>query len=832
MKKLSFKLAFTLLGFLFIILLTQIIKPVQSQWMPAPTEIIQNKKDRELFKEERIAWMENMHRAAPDLDWKSLDQQTRKIKFNSRNEQRKSLQSQGLLNQKNINIPNRTYQREIPGQWFERGSNNLAGRIRTADVDFENNLIYCASSGGNIWRGNLNGEGWVSLNDYFQITGIHFLKQFQINNQQRLLIVNDKQCYRTDNEGLIIDQATGLESFQSWGWIFRGILKNDLEKTIYLGVIEWDYSAWTYLPCIYKSTNGGESFTRILELTSANGFVDGANQFDIWASPETNGDVFIMNDGKCYILFANDELTLMGEFSPSESGNNILIGGIDNNSTFLHCRIGNTLYSSLNNGVSWSTIGNLPSGTFTINSFSCAPNNSNNLVIGNLDGYKTTNGGSDWTLINNWWEYYSDPESKLHADLPEFRYFIHPETNDEFQLISTDGGIYFSSNHFNSVQNISLDGLGVSQYYSTYTARNDPYHVFAGSQDQGFQRHLYESEYDGTLDFEQVISGDYGHIVSGDDGTSLWTNYPGFAMFYPDVANSNSMSTWDFAGSGYLWLPPLMIDPYQNNVAYVGGGGINSQNHMVKLTYGMNGVTAEDLQPTFGAKISAMAWSPLTNHHWYVSTENGEFYYSTTNGQSFSQTSSFTGPGSHYFYGSTILPSPVDNQRVYIGGSGYSNPPVYLSTNGGETFVSFDDGLPNTLVFELVCLPDESMIFAATSVGPYMYSNETGTWEDMSGEYAPDQTYWTVDYIPQIHTVRFGTYGRGIWDYTFDYNPVTLPGDLNQDETVNIQDLILLVQIVLLDMDVTDYELSVGDMNNDELIDIFDIIHLADYLSG
>ena len=124
------------------------------------------------------------------------------------------------------------------------------------------------------------------------------------------------------------------------------------------------------------------------------------------------------------------------------------------------------------------------------------------------------------------------------------------------------------------------------------------------------------------------------------------------------------------------------------------------------------------------------------------------------------------------------------------------------------------------------------MIFAATSVGPYMYSNETGTWEDMSGEYAPDQTYWTVDYIPQIHTVRFGTYGRGIWDYTFDYNPVTLPGDLNQDETVNIQDLILLVQIVLLDMDVTDYELSVGDMNNDELIDIFDIIHLADYLSG
>ncbi len=149
-----------------------------------------------------------------------------------------------------------------------------------------------------------------------------------------------------------------------------------------------------------------------------------------------------------------------------------------------------------------------------------------------------------------------------------------------------------------------------------------------------------------------------------------------------------------------------MIDPYQNNIVYVGGGGINSQNHMVKLTYGISGITAEDLSPTFGAKISAMAWSPVTNHYWYVSTENGKFYYSTSMGQNFTQTTSFTGPESHYFYGSTILPSPVDDQRVYIGGSGYSNSTVYLSTNGCHSFTPFHDGLPNTLVYELAFLPD------------------------------------------------------------------------------------------------------------------------------
>ena len=145
-----------------------------------------------------------------------------------------------------------------------------------------------------------------------------------------------------------------------------------------------------------------------------------------------------------------------------------------------------------------------------------------------------------------------------------------------------------------------MSGLGVSQYYSTYTANNSPHHIYAGSQDQGFQRHLNDgNEYDGVLDFEQTISGDYGHIVSSDGGISLWTDYPGFVMYYADAANSTNMVSWDFAGSGYLWLPPIMNDPNQSNIVYIGGGGIESQNHMVKVIYGAGGMTAFDLEFSF-----------------------------------------------------------------------------------------------------------------------------------------------------------------------------------------------------------------------------------------
>ena len=117
--------------------------------------------------------------------------------------------------------------------------------------------------------------------------------------------------------------------------------------------------------------------------------------------------------------------------------------------------------------------------------------------------------------MNNWWEYYGDPENMLHADIPEVRFFPI-SLSEEVAYISTDGGLYVSYDDVENVENLSLHGLGVSQYYSTYTRRDSPYHLYVGSQDQGFQRSLNPG--DGILEFEQSISGDYGHIVSGNGG--------------------------------------------------------------------------------------------------------------------------------------------------------------------------------------------------------------------------------------------------------------------------------------------------------------------------
>ena len=335
-----------------------------------------------------------------------------------------------------------------------------------------------------------------------------------------------------------------------------------------------------------------------------------------------------------------------------------------------------------------------------------------------------------------------------------------------------------------------------------------------------------------TIDNEQIISGDYGHLVSGNEGTSIWTNYPGFTIYYPDISNSNASMSLDFPGSGYLWIAPLMEHPEFSNKAILGGGGINGGHHLIELSLSLQGnqITFIENEYSFSSTISAMGYYPIDSSYRYVLTENGKFYYSSDDGDNWMMTSSFTGPGSHYFYGATIWASQEELGKVFIGGSGYSNPPVYVSENHGETFVAMDNGLPNTLVFQLVGTPDDAILFAATEIGPYAYSRSEDEWFLLSGISAPDQTYWTVDYVPEINTARFGTYGRGICDFVLNENYQNYLGDVNNDLIINIQDVILVISFILGNNIPTTQEFINSDLNEDNQINILDIVMIVDII--
>jgi len=789
-----------------------------------PTEYIQKKNDKKLFKQNRKEWIENMHQSHPDDNWKEIDKNNRRINTNNIRTLREDLFYKGRLNNNNKEY----ITRNIQGEWLERGSNNLSGRIRTADIDFTNNTIYCASSGGNIWRGTIGGENWESLNDYMQILGITFLRLVDTEFGQRLLIGSENNgFYYSDNECLTLTEANGLSN----NYVKRYVVQSE---TNHIYALVNDYPR-----AIYRSTDLGENFELFISLSNdildSGSLFTNINNFDIFTPRYFNDQIYLMNGYTLYGFYGDDDELIFISNHPGASNEGIgwtpndivLTGGVGNNGTFLYAYAGEHIFKSINGGTSWVDMGQAPSSWWWINGFNTSNLERDNVFIGGMELFKSSNGGNNWVLVNPWWEYYDNIESKLHADIPEIRFFLDEEYN-EVALISTDGGLYISNDYLTTVQNISLSGLGVSQYYSTYSQRFSPYKIFAGSQDQGLQKSITNN--DGIQDFEQIISGDYGHLVSGDDGISVWTNYPGFTIYYSDIANSNSSISLDFPGSGYLWIAPLMEHPYSADKAILGGGGINGGNHLVELTIQGNQIVYDEQEYSFQGTVSAMGYSPIDPSNRYVLTDNGKFYYSTDDGENWTITSSFTGPGAHYFYGSTIWASPYELGKVFIGGSGYSNSPVYVSENHGQTFIEMNNGLPNTLVFQLSGTPNDEILFAATEVGPYAYSFNEEQWFLLLGVSAPDQTYWTVDYIPEINTARFGTYGRGIWDFILDENYNLILGDVNNDNTINIQDIIIMIGFILGTDTPNNDQIITSDLNNDEEINILDIVIVIDLI--
>src|SRR6185503_19346850 len=113
------------------------------------------------------------------------------------------------------------------------------------------------------------------------------------------------------------------------------------------------------------------------------------------------------------------------------------------------------IYKSTNNGTSLSTLTkpawNDGSCSSTSNDFTRTqawydlaaavdPNNANNVFIGGVDLFKTTNGGTSWTQLTSWWRGCARPY--VHADQ---HIIIFEPGNSNKVYFGDDGGVYSTS---------------------------------------------------------------------------------------------------------------------------------------------------------------------------------------------------------------------------------------------------------------------------------------------------------------------------------------------------------------------------------------------------
>lgn len=709
----------------------------------------------------RNAYIDEINNIEPGLNYNIINQEIRYEKARHKNNLKLNITQD---DPQNINVL---------GSWSEKGSNNQAGRVIASEIDFQNQLIYCASHGGVIWRGDMNGENWTSLNDSWQFHGIKKVKVYYVNDKKRVLVIGGNQSYWTEDEGKTWNTGSGLDNVQRWGNISEASVNDNGE--VYVIGEEWDYGDdWRTERFIYYSNDYGESFERVnvslVDIRLRNGWMDRNSDRYFLAEGYT---IFEYKQGKVVNQseINNDDITSV--FS-SNLSDRVSLNGVNNDgNVMLHYALGaydagriHTLYYKSNSEdfSNMSFTGDFDK--FDYWSYNISNSDIDKIYWGNVNLEYSYNGGASWNLVNPWDDYYDNPVSKLHADIPSIDVFTDPKNGGEIILISTDGGLYISTNEMKDVKNLSLYGHNISQYYDVATSADGSV-IFAGAQDQGFQRCLDDN--DEVLGFDQLISGDYGQIATSDGGQTIWTVYPTFAMVYQNATTNNEKEkSWEFLGSGWKFMSPTAPNYSNPNSIYISGGSDQGSSTLWKLTLTGQKIVPEQIPVDFEVHetwISAVSTTPTNTDMIYIMTADGRFAKSTNSGDSWTITKDFESPAPHFFHGAEIRVSEINPNRIIICGAGYSNPGVYQSLDGGETFKALEEGLPSTMIYDVEFGNNDKVIYAATAVGPYMYYEDK--WMDIQSG-APDQAYWAVEYVPAKDVARFASYGRGIWDFKIE----------------------------------------------------------------
>ncbi len=705
---------------------------------PRPTEHRLSEDAEEVNKIKREEYFEMMHRAAPGVDWRAIEKEN-------------GLTAMERKRQAVMSVPGH---RGGTGAWRELGSRNLAGRMHSAAWSPDGQVLYTGSDRGGLWMGNPDGTGWTPLGDnlYGGVFEMGIIPSGGNGSDILIRLYND-MIHRSTDQGLTWTVPDGLDNVTI---AKRILVLDDAENTVFLYAFQ---GVWGVL----VSTDRGASFTESRQMS-----LEG----DIWTPRTYTGAVFALDNNRIYkSTDAGASWVEVGNPIPAGTGRAILAGSEYPKIMFnAAIRVYGVweLWRSEDTGETWTYVRDLEDFWESLVASTQDPDL---IAYAGVEMFFSRDGGSVWEKANEWWEYYDDPANLLHADIPGL--FVIPDPGSptgEVWYIGTDGGLYDSRDQMATVRNLSMSDLGVSQYYSVLTSRRNPDIVLAGSQDQGYQRSVLDGPAPPPpgpwADFDQLISGDYGHLTSSNGAHDLvYSVYPGFVLVQSGEDDPSLIGYVNFPpGESYLWMPYIQADPNDPTAFFFCATRLYRYRRVAQGVWNYTQHSSQSFTPY----LTAIAFSPIDPERAYAVTSNGKLYYSTDGAVTWTR-SAYTGPGSHYFYGTVLVPSSTDVDVCWVGGSGYSNPPVMLTTDGGVTWTAERDGLPSTLVYCMVEAPDNSgMMFCGSENGAWAYDPDTRTWSDILGTEGPINTYWTCEAVPSLNMVRFGTYGRGIWDYSLN----------------------------------------------------------------
>ena len=453
---------------------------------------------------------------------------------------------------------------------------------------------------------------------------------------------------------------------------------------------DYEESVSKYCPGIYKSTDGGESWKLLEEVTgdpSEGGvYINEYNDSEIYSvfGRETfiskdagiSSDVFLDTKEHPIIPDVGVEIITFGE-SESE----VFMAGLQG------------VYRTYDNGKTWIETNTGFVGSEVVDLVT-ALDGTMYATTYNLGIFKSTDGGKNWVFasfgIKNWYG---------------MQLATHPEDADTV-FTTTNGGVYKSTNAAKSWKLIGDSDLcddedagGNCHYHGIVVEKEAPFKVLVGSGG------------------DQYAKEGVGLTGSEDNGESWRNSDDGFVR---DVHVSK-----------------LIIDPNNSNVFYAttqgeteytdkvgdGAGVFKSTdrgNNWTQINNGLNSL-----------ETNVLAVDPSDSDVLYLGTDDDGIYKSINGGENWKKlipTASF-GVGD-------IIVDPQNSNNVYMGTVDYfrlsesrgvlGDFGVYKSTDGGATWEEFNSGLNHLGVFSLELSEENRILYAGTRAGGVYWINLDG----------------------------------------------------------------------------------------------------------
>jgi len=508
--------------------------------------------------------------------------------------------------------------------------------------------------------------------------------------------------------------------------------------------------------------------------------------------------------------------------------------GFINNMGF-NLSYGNYLIKSLDAGDSWNLI-NLPTSNgndwaslaWHALEIEVSPEDPQTVFIGGLELYKSTNGGNSWSNLSDWdLMYYGGGDRYIHADIHQVAF--QPNNNNVI-AITSDGGIFFSNNALsnNPIFTERNQGYNTLQFYTgDISFENQSTDFVGGLQDNGTL--LYQDE---ALDINDMVTGGDGAFCFFDDDEPILITSTYYNAWY-----FINLETYDYsyenANSG-VFINPSDYDS-QNNTIYANKVRFNGSqsNRIIKISNIPDQPNTETINLNTGTSVyfSALELSPFSlpsSTTLFIGSQSGRLYKI----DNINSNSSTIEIGSSLFPTANISSIDVgmNEDELLVTFSNYGVSSIWITSDGGDNWIEKEANLPDMPIRWGLLHPDDSnFALIATEIGVWKTSNlheANTTWIPSTSGLANVR----VDMLSMRDSdnmVLAASHGRGL--FYGEFNAVTIEiGDLNDDQTLNILDVIILVNLILSDSSYS----NLADMNSDQSLDILDIILLVNIILG